>query len=69
MPLKPIFKILSVSPLPNMQELWRNYPRVYVISYQGSEVSTSEGITKVFERAKTYKKLGFNEPAYIYIHV
>lgn len=46
-----------------MQELWRNFPRVYVISYQGSEVSTSEGITKVFERARTYKKLGFNEPA------
>lgn len=56
-------KILSVCPLPNMQELWRNFPRVYVISYQGSEVSTSEGITKVFERARTYKKLGFNEPA------
>ena len=24
----------------------RNFPRLYVISYQGSEVSTSEGITK-----------------------
>ncbi|CAK9110699.1 unnamed protein product [Durusdinium trenchii] len=34
----------------------RNFPRLYVISYQGSEVSTSEGITKVFEKAKTYKE-------------
>lgn len=61
-------KVLSVCPLPNMQELWRNYPRVYVISYQGSEVSTSEGITKVFERARNYKKLGFHEPASIMSH-
>ena len=33
----------------------RKYPQLYVISYQGSEVSTSEGITKVFEKAVAYK--------------
>ena len=31
-------------------------PPVYVVSYQGSESSTSEGIIKVFEKAKNYKK-------------
>eukprot|EP00434_Breviolum_minutum_P031941 symbB.v1.2.028247.t1/scaffold2978.1/size66007/4 len=49
------------------KELWRNFPRVYVISYQGSEVSTSEGITKVFERARTYKNSIAND-ALVLVH-
>ena len=36
--------------------LWRHHPHLYVISYQGSEVSTSEGVTKVFEKAKRYRE-------------
>lgn len=40
----------------SQHELWRRYPRIYVISYQGSDVSTSEGVTKVFEKAEQYKK-------------
>ncbi|CAJ1333582.1 unnamed protein product [Effrenium voratum] len=43
----------------SQQELWRHYPRIYVISYQGSDVSTSEGVTKVFEKAEQYKKSQF----------
>lgn len=35
---------------------WREFKRLYVISYQGSEVSTSDGITKVFQRAKDYQE-------------
>ena len=35
---------------------FKKLPAVYVVSYQGSESSTSEGIIKVFEKAKRYKK-------------
>lgn len=43
--------------LRSWEELWRAFPRIFVISYQGSEVSTSEGITKVFEKAESCKTL------------
>ena len=36
---------------PWFQEL----PQLYVVSYQGSESSTSEGIIKIFEKAQKYK--------------
>ena len=36
---------------PWFQEL----PKLYVVSYQGSESSTSEGIVKIFEKAHKYK--------------
>ncbi|XP_028396214.1 uncharacterized protein LOC114520187 [Dendronephthya gigantea] len=35
--------------------LFRQLPQLYVVSYQGSESSTSEGIMKVFEKARKYK--------------
>ena len=35
--------------------LFRDFPQLYVVSYQGSESSTSEGIIKVFEKACKYK--------------
>ncbi|CAB4010650.1 E3 ubiquitin- ligase RNF213, partial [Paramuricea clavata] len=35
--------------------MFRNFPQLYVVSYQGSESSTSEGIIKVFEKARKYK--------------
>ena len=35
--------------------LFRELPQLYVVSYQGSESSTSEGIIKVFEKARKYK--------------
>ena len=35
--------------------LFRSLPQLYVVSYQGSESSTSEGIIKVFEKARKYK--------------
>ncbi|XP_071798757.1 uncharacterized protein [Asterias amurensis] len=35
---------------------FKTLPAVYVVSYQGSESSTSEGIIKVFEKAKRYKE-------------
>ena len=35
--------------------LFRELPQLYVVSYQGSESSTSEGIIKVFEKARIYK--------------
>ena len=35
--------------------LFRDFPQLYVVSYQGSESSTSEGIIKVFEKARKYK--------------
>ena len=34
---------------------FRELPQLYVVSYQGSESSTSEGILKVFEKARKYK--------------
>ncbi len=34
--------------------LFRELPQLYVVSYQGSESSTSEGIIKVFEKARKY---------------
>ena len=42
--------------------LFREMPQLYVVSYQGSESSTSEGIVKVFEKARKYKshKIGGN---------
>ncbi|XP_033637667.1 uncharacterized protein LOC117298493 [Asterias rubens] len=35
---------------------FKTLPAVYVVSYQGSESSTSEGIIKVFEKASRYKE-------------
>ena len=35
--------------------LFRKLPQLYVVSYQCSESSTSEGITKMFEKASEYK--------------
>ncbi|XP_028413413.1 E3 ubiquitin-protein ligase rnf213-alpha-like, partial [Dendronephthya gigantea] len=35
---------------------FKTLPQLYVVSYQGSESSTSEGITKIFEKASNYKK-------------
>ena len=35
--------------------LFKQLPKIYVVSYQGSESSTSEGIIKVFEKARKYK--------------
>ena len=38
------------------RDLWfRKLPQLYFVSYQGSESSTSEGIIKVFEKARKYK--------------
>jgi hypothetical protein len=34
---------------------FKTLPQLYVVSHQGSESSTSEGITKVFEKAGKYK--------------
>ena len=34
----------------------KSLPQLYVVSYQGSESSTSEGIEKVFEKARKYKE-------------
>ena len=39
----------------------KQLPQLYVVSYQGSESSTSEGILKVFEKAKRYKVEGSND--------
>ena len=39
----------------------RQLPQLYVVSYQGSESSTSEGILKVFEKAKRYNVEGAND--------
>ena len=33
----------------------KNLPQLYVVSFQGSKSSTSEGIEKVFEKARKYK--------------
>lgn len=35
-------------------EFFRKLPQVYVVAYQGSESSTSEGILKVFDKARKY---------------
>lgn len=35
---------------------FQNYPRLFYSSFQGSESSTSDGIIKVFERAKKFEK-------------
>ena len=35
--------------------LFLKLPQLYVVSYQGSESSTSEGIIKVFDKARKYK--------------
>ncbi|XP_038050831.1 uncharacterized protein LOC119723980 [Patiria miniata] len=35
---------------------FKTLPAVYIVSYQGSESSTSEGIIKVFEKARRYKE-------------
>ncbi|CAE7349564.1 RNF213 [Symbiodinium sp. CCMP2592] len=37
----------------SQEELWRMFPPLNVISYQGSDVSTSEGVLRVFEKAKS----------------
>ena len=37
-------------------DYFKMLPSVYVVSYKGSESSTSEGILKVFEKAKNYKE-------------
>ncbi|CAG8783131.1 16805_t:CDS:2, partial [Acaulospora colombiana] len=35
---------------------FRTLPQVYVIPYQGSSSSTSDGIVKVFKKAEDYQK-------------
>ncbi len=35
---------------------FKTLPHLYVVSYQGSESSTSEGINEIFEKASNYKK-------------
>ena len=35
---------------------FQKLPQVYIVSYQGSESSTSEGIIKVFDKARKYKE-------------
>ena len=35
-------------------DLFKKKPRLIIVSYQCSELSTSEGIKKVFDRAKAY---------------
>lgn len=37
-------------------QFFQNYPRLFYSSFQGSESSTSDGIIKVFERAKKFEK-------------
>ena len=37
-------------------EYFRKLPQLYCVSYQGSESSTSDGIIKVFDKAKQYRK-------------
>ena len=37
-------------------EFFKNYPEVLIFSYQGSKTSTSEGVQKVFNKAKTCLK-------------
>ncbi|CAH1258852.1 RNF213 [Branchiostoma lanceolatum] len=37
-------------------EYFKKLPQLYVVSHQGSESSTSEGIIKVFDKAKKYKE-------------
>lgn len=39
----------------------KQLPQLFVVSYQGSESSTSEGILKVFEKARRYKHEGSND--------
>jgi len=40
---------------------FQTLPNLYVVSYQGSESSTSEGINKVFEKADKYRKANQHE--------
>jgi len=40
---------------------FQTLPNLYVVSYQGSESSTSEGINKVFEKAVKYRKANEHE--------
>jgi len=40
---------------------FQTLPNLYVVSYQGSESSTSEGINKVFEKAVKYRKANQHE--------
>ncbi|CAG8444408.1 26262_t:CDS:10 [Dentiscutata erythropus] len=40
---------------------FQTLPQVYIIPYQGSTSSTSEGIIKVFETAKKYQEVSTNE--------
>ena len=37
-------------------EFFKNYPEILIFSYQGSKTSTSEGVQKVFNKAKTSLK-------------
>ena len=39
----------------------KQLPQLYVVSYQGSESSTSDGILKVFEKARRYNVEGAND--------
>src|SRR3990167_8847697 len=38
------------------KKCFRSLPQIYVLSYQGSESSTSEGILEVFEKAQNLTK-------------
>ena len=44
----------------SQDSLYKDLPQLYVVSYQGSESSTSEGIVKVFDKARKYKRLNKN---------
>ena len=40
----------------SIDDFFRNLPQLYVVSHQGSESSTSEGIIKVFQKARKYRE-------------
>ena len=40
----------------SVDQFFKNLPQLYVVSHQGSESSTSQGIIKVFEKARKYKE-------------
>ena len=37
-------------------DFFKNYPEIFIIPYQGSKTSTSEGVQKVFNKAKNFYK-------------
>ena len=45
----------------SVNPFFKTFPELYFFTYQGSEMSTSAGIIKVFDKAKSYKKSEKNE--------